>query len=452
MVYSYFLDYLNSLTNYQFYFFFFEFLFILFIIYLVITDDRFLLNRKIIFILIILFLIIFSFYIDKTPYLIIKDLFWYSLILNVSFIFHVLILDRIFHWCWKNHYEYLGFIVSRISFTLSISVCIYFINIIRDNINNIFSTYSHWVIIKEYEKNMQNKNKYLYKYALFIENIRKNNKIIYKIFHCIHVLLVKPLIIIKIILLHFSKVFHNYSLLLLGKNSNPITFDIILKYIIIFLIFFTIAYLIGIPRLYVIWIFQGIVEIYNIFNNEYEHINAKIDFQKLNLLGKLQDTIKNYSKIRYLGNCSRYKYKELEEIYEKPYHTFFMFDLYKFLGNKYSDGLYWGIWGAEDTIYEDYNENLKYPILKIYKFYPWEEMAIGYIQAEIAVYKIDGYDEIVKPKWEILTESLEWCDLINRDQKLLLKIMPDTIKEEDLPINKNFIKNLKKKDYNINYD
>jgi len=72
------------------------------IIYLILTDNRFNLKRKIIFIIINIIFIIFSLIINKSPILIIKDLFWYSLILNISLIFHVLILDRIFYWAWKK--------------------------------------------------------------------------------------------------------------------------------------------------------------------------------------------------------------------------------------------------------------------------------------------------------------------------------------------------------------
>lgn len=43
--------------------------------YLVITDDRFLINRKILFLLLLVILGFISLYIDKAPYDIINDLF-----------------------------------------------------------------------------------------------------------------------------------------------------------------------------------------------------------------------------------------------------------------------------------------------------------------------------------------------------------------------------------------
>jgi hypothetical protein len=45
------------------------------IIFLVLTDNRFIFNRKIIFIILNLLFFILCFYIQKSPYYIIKDLF-----------------------------------------------------------------------------------------------------------------------------------------------------------------------------------------------------------------------------------------------------------------------------------------------------------------------------------------------------------------------------------------
>ncbi len=398
MVYSYFLDYLNSLTNYQFYFFFFEFLFILFIIYLVITDDRFLLNRKIIFILIILFLIIFSFYIDKTPYLIIKDLFWYSLILNVSFIFHVLILDRIFHWCWKNHYEYLGFIVSRISFTLSLSGILTLLRILTTNrlIDLITFTKSK-TILKIIN--------YIYDILLFFKLIRILEIIWY---------------IMRVILINFSITFQNYALLILGKNKQSITLFTVIRYIIIFTIFFTIAYLIGIPRLYVIWLCQSIYESYKYLKKYYE-----IEEFNYSSIIKIIRELKSYKYcIILLYNYYSYKYIELEKIYNKPYHKFFLFDLCKFILNPNLNR----IWDLP------LNYNLEYPIIKIYKFYYWKTLAINYCNITEAI--IEEEKKYCKNPFERainirIDEGLYWCQLINYKNNLLIEILPDLIKNEE---------------------
>ena len=82
-----------TITNIIFFFF------LLILIILVFTDERFSLIRKLLFILLNICLIILSIYLEKLPHIIIKDLFWYSLILNGSFILHVIILSRMFEYC-----------------------------------------------------------------------------------------------------------------------------------------------------------------------------------------------------------------------------------------------------------------------------------------------------------------------------------------------------------------
>jgi hypothetical protein len=127
------------LYNYLNIFIILNFLFILFILYLVWTDTRFALNRKFLFSFIYFSLIFISIYIDKIPYLIIQDLFWYSVLIHSSFIFHILILSRIFEWCVKNHYEYLGFIVSRISFFFSLWNLVFINKGIRCSLEHILT-------------------------------------------------------------------------------------------------------------------------------------------------------------------------------------------------------------------------------------------------------------------------------------------------------------------------
>ncbi len=141
-------------------------------------------------------------------------------------------------------------------------------------------------------------------------------------------------------------------------------------------------------------------------------------------------------------NCFKFKYYKLEEIYEKPYHIFFMFDLLKFIISKYY-GEYRGIWGCEGTVYENYNPELKYPIIRVYKFYPWEEMAIGYCKAYNFIYD-EVWCEVYKISIkERLLEGIKWCNLINKNQKLLLKILPDLVKETDLPFEEDYINEIK---------
>lgn len=432
-------------------------IFLIWIIYLVATDNRFDTNRKYLFFFIVVGLILIGYFLDKMPYLIIKDLFWYSLILNGSFIFHVLILDRIFHWCWKKHYEYLGFIVSRISFTLSFSAIICFL---RDYLWEIFSylpsSYEHFKFILRLHKNdtYEYKNTFRYKQAYFFVNYMKYIPFPYFFFFIIDKIIYFFMKSVLIILIYFSTIFHNYSLFLLGKN-NKIDKNVILKQFILFMIFFIISIIIGTPRLYIIWLFQILIEFYKIFNYEYYNANRRIEFQGLNnIIEKIKYHYDNYDKTPYWYLWYEGKYKELIKIYEKPYHPFFNFDLYKFLNNKYQDGEWSWVWGAEDTPYADFSESkMEFPITKIYKFYPWEDMAIGYCRSRDLAYKDDFLEpgqKLERNRTERLVDGLFWCKLIGRDHRLLLKIMPDIIFEEDIPIKEDFLKLLENED-NIYY-
>lgn len=352
------------------------FLFLVLIIYLVYTDDRFKLNRKFIFLSIVVVLFLISYYLDKVPYLIIKDLFWYSLVLNGSFVFHVLILSRIFRFCWKKHYEYLGFIISRISFTLSLWSILYLLQIIYQKLQYFWLYYTF-----EYEGKLGNC------ISIFIEFIQS------------------IINIIRIILVHFSIIFHNYSLLIIGKNINNFNVKSLIENIIIFLIFFIIAFLIGVPRLYVIWIFQGLVEIYKILNREYS--SDLINFNKLNIIEKIKYSCKEYETTPYLYNCFSTKIRILSQIYEDIYHIFFLFDLFKFIITP-NESYLWCNVPKED--------NSEYPIEKVYKFYPWEDLAFGYCRLD----KNNREFNVVKRN-----SFIYWTKLINRGYPLFKKVYPE---------------------------
>jgi hypothetical protein len=76
-----------------------------------------------------------------------------------------------------------------------------------------------------------------------------------------------------------------------------------------------------------------------------------------------------------------------------------MFDLSKFLANKYQCGESRDIWNEYGTPYVvskygEYDRSLKYPITRIYEFYPWEEMALGYYGALRLIHPIvDAYGD-----------------------------------------------------------
>ena len=50
-----------------------------------------------------------------------KELFWYSLVVNGSFYFHVIVLVRIYEYYELKGNDYICFLISRISFILSLS-------------------------------------------------------------------------------------------------------------------------------------------------------------------------------------------------------------------------------------------------------------------------------------------------------------------------------------------
>ena len=81
---------------------------------------------------------VISFFIDNATFLIIKDLFWYSLVLNGSFIIYVLVLNIMFEYSWKNYYEYVGYIISRVSYLCSLWGLIYIIKIVLNKTKFLF--------------------------------------------------------------------------------------------------------------------------------------------------------------------------------------------------------------------------------------------------------------------------------------------------------------------------
>jgi hypothetical protein len=393
---------INFINLNLYYFIVYIILFII-VFYLIMTDDRFSLKKKMIFIIISFFFLALSIFIEKTPILIIKDLFWYSLTLNIGFIFHVLILDRIFYWAWKNRktenkkkkerMEYLGFIISRISFTFSIWGFMYFI---KESM--------YYFILS-----------YIYKYFYIYDN--KYMKKIYNFFHIIKY-------IILLILIYFSTIFHNYSNLLLSGNNNKITIKIILNNLLFFLIFFIIAIIIGIPRLYIIWIFYGLLELYKILTFKYDYFlytSEKLnDLRKRNFKNKIIFILNN-EWLSSFESCYEQKFEELDLISKTIYHKFFIFDLIKFINRNKFSGKYYEYWFSIPI--KD-KQKYEFPINKIYKFYLWEELVKGYIELIYNANLIESFDGTV----DITEELTEFINLINGDEDLFYELYP---KEEE---------------------
>ena len=121
---------------------------------------------------------------------------------------------------------------------------------------------------------------------------------------------------------------------------------------------------------------------------------------------KIKYFYKGLNKSSYIYFFHNAKYKELEEIYEKPYHKFFMSDLCAY--NSMSSG----------------------SLHILYKFYSWENIALRYIKYNDLYYKenADNYEDIpypIRPQDERIKDIIFWLDLINKtnDKKLYLKLL-----------------------------
>ena len=101
-------------------------------------------------------------------------------------------------------------------------------------------------------------------------------------------------------LIHFSLLFHNYSLLLLGKNKHSFTKELLIKKFIFYFLLFAFSFIIGISRLYIIWLLMLIMETYKIYNFYYIP-TLREDFIAKTLIGKFI-MIYKYSK-EYLFFC-----------------------------------------------------------------------------------------------------------------------------------------------------
>ena len=185
-------------------------------------DKRFNWKSHILILLIFIIQVIVYLYLELIPILLIKDLFWYSVVLNICFIWHVLVL----HWCFeislKYKWDYGCYLFSRISIITSLTGIYWIFNWISFLVNWI-GEYFHWIF--------------------FLERASKNlNKIELLIWKFIDIKYFINLIIsiFKSILLYFMTIFNNYSLLILGKTSNPF-WEQPLKFYLSFIIFFLIS-------------------------------------------------------------------------------------------------------------------------------------------------------------------------------------------------------------------
>ncbi len=361
-----------------------------------IFDSRININRKLLIIFLMFILWIISVYINKIPYLIIKDLFWYSVILNISFIFHVLILSWIYRICWLNRWEYSCYIISRISFTLSLSFIIY--------------------ILRRFSLKFYFKDKLIFKIGYYF------------------------LMVLLLILRYFVNTFHKYVVFIMGlnkKNNQSLVEELIDKSKILEFILFTLSLsiIIGYSRLYLIWAIYFSNNLLKIYYNHYLNLkNNKINNLKdyfLNIFWKIE--IKEKTGIYLYKFNDLEQYKDLKLYYEKPYYDLFVFDLVKFIT----------IDGEYDCCHDIPElEEGEFPIKTPFKYYPWLYMMQEYYK--LSDITQDYYDCTLpsnKYYWETIEKRynklMQMCEDINLNPSKYNLISEELPKELDPEIVKN---------------
>lgn len=217
----------------------------LFITYIfIIFDSRFRLKNKIfILILFILLIILLKMYDYMDLNLFIKELYWYGLALNTSFIIHACWLHWIYSFFWKRRKETICWIISRIAFICSLSFLVILINSIYILIHDNFG---------ESKRPFFEKHEYIfYLFILFCNFIYT----------------------IVIILRFFMGIFASYSGIIMGIKKIT-SFD--RKGFIIFIFYFIFScimsyWVLGISRIMFNWLFIFMFKFIEMFINYYKH-------------------------------------------------------------------------------------------------------------------------------------------------------------------------------------
>ena len=201
----------------------------------VFIDVRFNYKSKIIIVIFSVIQLLLYYYLELIPILLVKDLFWFFVALNISFIWHVLVL----HWCFeislKYKWDYGCYLFSSISIITSLTGIYWIFNWISFLVNWI-GDYFHWIInIKKKEF-----------------QLTKTERLISK-FKCLNYPINLIISIIKAIILYFMMIFKNYCLLLLGKHNN-LFWKLPMWFYLRFLILCIISIYLMIPRIYIIWV------------------------------------------------------------------------------------------------------------------------------------------------------------------------------------------------------
>lgn len=187
-------------------------------------DERIKGVRYIIFMLVLMFHIVVlkeGWY--ETEMLIIQDLFWYSLIMMSSFVWHVLIMNWLYKLCEYIKWDYGCYVISRWSLLTSLTIIL-------------------WIILW-FEK-------IILDYKIHQFSI-KDNKICE--WQDINYLIKAMFILLKWIIEYFSMSFQNYSKILLGLSIKINIFKMPIKFYIYFIFTLFLSFFLMIPRIYIVW-------------------------------------------------------------------------------------------------------------------------------------------------------------------------------------------------------
>lgn len=238
----------------------FNILSILILLITIIINEKFTKVRKIIFILICVCQYIIYIYLDLIIILLIKDLFWYSVILNMAFIWHHLILISLYNIYEKRKNDYMCYIISRIDLLTSLS---------------LISIIIRWIFLVIWR---------YYTYCKDCYNVISEEDITsskYCIIFCWINIIDIIFAVINNILNYFIRIFSLYSLYIMGLKKIKWSLNKELINNILFIILFIIlSLLLGVPRIYLIWIYLVVISIYKKIKTalKYSYIDKKVIF------------------------------------------------------------------------------------------------------------------------------------------------------------------------------
>lgn len=329
----------------------------------VILDKRFIIKRKLLLVVSLIFISIIIHFYNLIPNILIKEFFWYTVIVYVSFIFHVLIMVWLYNYYYKRRNEYMCFIVSRISYIFSL----WFLVVFLTRIDMFFRNFHYDLVVGCKDS----------RYEKYID------KLAYMIWRIIHIII--PItFIIKIMLRFFIINFNNFSLFLLGKNKEKLLKRELIKIFFVFIIFFFISIFLGIKRLYLFWIWLIMRRLYEVFIAE-----KKLGFPTYHI---------NTLVYKYYESNTSY-INRIFSLYKEIYTDLMVFDINKFLLNEHLYLLSEKF--DSDMAYDYVFEEFPFKIKELFKFYPWILTKDKYLEILVKVYTENfglSFQEISKNK------------------------------------------------------